>query len=159
MTAPRNLFATKTFYIFASIVLTAVTPNIAEMARSGVTVERMLLLAATLSGTGSVLIDRMEKEKNLYAHGPFGRDEKDAIANARSIDSSEAIVNNVVRDAILSPIAVVQERAQAIINTSAQPDPIQEMIDDVVENPIGAVINPVGTVKNALGKLVGGLFK
>jgi len=101
----------------------------------------------------------MEKEKNLYAHGPFGRDKSDAIANARSIDSSEAIVNNVVRDAILSPIAVVQERAQAIINTSAQPDPIQEMIDDVVENPIGAVINPVGTVKNALGKLVGGLFK
>ena len=159
MTAPRNIFATKTFYIFTSIVLTAVTPNIAEMVRSGVTVERMLLLAATLSGTGSVLIDRMEKEKNLYAPLPFGRDKSDAIANARSIDSNEAIVKNVVRDAILSPIAAVQERAQSIVENSVQPDPIQEAIDDVVKNPIGAIINPIGTVGNALGKFAGSLFR
>ena len=119
----------------------------------------MLLLAATLSSTGAVLIDRMEKEKNLYADGPFGRDKSDAIANARSIDSNEAIVKNVVRDAILSPIAAVQERAQAIVTTSAQPDPIQEVIDDVIENPIGAAIDPIGTVGNALGKLVGRLFR
>ena len=155
MVNPRNLFATKTFYILTSIVISAVAPNISEMAKSGVTVERALLLLSTLCGSGVMVIDRMEKEKGLYTPSfVSGRNKSDAIANVQIAQSSGAIVKDVIQDAIASPVEAVQERAQTIISTAAELNPVQDIIIDAIANPIAMINNPIREVENVAKKSI-----
>lgn len=164
MPKPRSLFSTKTFYILSSIVISAIAPNISEMAKSGVTVERALLLLSTLCGSGVMVIDRMEKEKNVYTPNWIaGRNQVDAVANTLVKESSIAIVKDVIQDAIASPVQAIQDRAQTIINTAADINPVQDIINDAIANPIGIITNPIGEVesvaKKSLFQVVGNLFK
>ena len=145
---PRNLFTTKWFYIFLSLVLTAITPNISEMAKNGITVERMLLLLSTITGTSAVFIEKMEKEKNLYTDPRlFGRNKDEAIAHVEKeqkqadlIASTRSITKDVIQDAIANPVEAIQNRAQDILNTSGDlnpktPDPIKEIIKETIALP------------------------
>lgn len=104
---PRNLFYTKTFIFLLITFLSGSIPNIVDMQKSGVSLEKTLYLVVSALGAIGITIDKMEKEPNVFtAKGLGGRDLKDAQANVQKTQATQLQTSMAIAEQ--SPVEISQ---------------------------------------------------
>lgn len=119
---PRNLFYTKTFIFLLITFLSGSIPNIVDMQKNGVSLEKTLYLVVSALGAIGITIDKMEKEPNVFtARGLGGRDLEDAQANVQKTQATQLQTSMAIAEQ--SPV----ENSQSEAITDALVDAIPQI--------------------------------
>ena len=129
---PRNYFATSTFLFLVSGLLTASTPNIADIIKNGGSIEKYFYLtSAILSGLG-VSAEKMKNEPNLCTPTwcPLGKNAKDVIiASAPQIRLEKVEADIVLPKEISQPLDTTLQTVQTVIDDA-------KTVRSIVQNPL-----------------------
>lgn len=127
MLEPRNLFYTKTFIFLLITFLSGSIPNLVDMQKNGVSLEKSLYLVVSALGAIGITIDKMEKEPNVFTFkGVVGRDPEKARENVAEIQS-------FVTKPILAPIEQesISEALTDLVPTIQTSKEIQPIVNEV----------------------------